>query len=228
MAVEETRSGEDCEMPLVIVIPVKGGASAKSRLGGDEAFRAALARAMALDTIEAALAVAPVIVVTGPELAADAAALGATVVPDPGMGLNPAIEAGLGLVSTGSTHSVGETRSTGSTGSTHSAGATSAVLLGDLPGLDPRELRAALAAAKNERNFVADADGVGTVLTVARASHALRFGPHSREAHTSEGYVELLEPWPSLRRDVDLPQHLVALKRGARTLELLRTREGER
>lgn len=194
-------------MPLVIVIPVKGGARAKSRLGGDEVFRAALARAMALDTIEAALAIAPVIVVTGPELAADVAALGATVVADPGLGLNPAIEAGLAETT---------------------AGATSAVLLGDLPGLDPRELRAALAAATNARNFVADADGVGTVLTVARSSHALRFGPHSREAHRSEGYVELLEPWPSLRRDVDLPQHLVALKRGARTLALLRTREGER
>ena len=185
---------------FVIVIPVKGGASAKSRLGGDAEFRAALARAMALDTIEAALAVAPVIVVTGHELAADAAALGATVVADPGLGLNAAIEAGLGRVSTG---------------------AITAVLLGDLPGLDPRELRAALAAAKSDRNFVADADGVGTVLTVARTSHALRFGPHSREAHASEGYVELLEPWPSLRRDVDLPQHLEQLTSGARTLRML-------
>ena len=190
---------------FVIVIPVKGGAGAKSRLGGDATFRAALARAMALDTIEAALAVAPVIVVTGPELAADAAALGATVVADPGLGLNPAIEVGLEAVP---------------------RGATRAVLLGDLPGLDPRELRAALTAANDDRSFVADADGVGTVLTVARTSHALRFGPQSREAHRSEGYVELLEPWPSLRRDVDLPQHLEQLSRGTRTLELLR--KGER
>ena len=104
-------------------------------------------------------------------------------------------------------------------------GETRAVLLGDLPGLDPRELRAALEASTAVRNFVADADGVGTVLTVARTSHALRFGANSRQAHLDEGYVELLEAWPSLRRDVDLPQHLVALKRGARTLELLRNRE---
>ena len=188
---------------FVIVIPVKGGAGAKSRLGGDATFRAALARAMALDTIEAALEVASVIVVTSDDLAADLAAVGVGVVPDPGEGLNAAIEAGLEAVP---------------------RGAASAVLLGDLPGLDPRELRAALEASVAERSFVADADGVGTVLTVARASHALRFGAGSRQAHLDAGYVELLEPWPSLRRDVDLPQHLEQLARGRRTLELLRER----
>ena len=111
---------------FVIVIPVKGGAGAKSRLGGDATFRAALARAMALDTIEAALEVAPVIVVTSDELAADVAAVRVVVVPDPGEGLNAAIEAGLEAAP---------------------RGAASAVLLGDLPGLDPRELRAALEAS---------------------------------------------------------------------------------
>ena len=188
---------------FVIVIPVKGGPVAKSRLGGDATFRAALARAMALDTIEAALEVASVIVVTSDELAADVAAVGVVVVPDPGEGLNAAIEAGLEAAP---------------------RGAASAVLLGDLPGLDPRELRAALEASVAERSFVADADGVGTVLTVARVSHALRFGAGSRQAHLDAGYVELLEPWPSLRRDVDLPQHLEQLARGRRTLELLRER----
>lgn len=216
MAVEEglpegeTRGGRRMRQNLcvsssafVIVIPVKGGAGAKSRLGGDATFRAALARAMALDTIEAALEVASVIVVTSDDLAADLAAVGVGVVPDPGEGLNAAIEAGLEAVP---------------------RGAASAVLLGDLPGLDPRELRAALEASVAERSFVADADGVGTVLTVARASHALRFGAGSRQAHLDAGYVELLEPWPSLRRDVDLPQHLEQLARGRRTLELLRER----
>ena len=216
MAVEEglpegeTRGGRRMRQNLcvsssafVIVIPVKGGASAKSRLGGDATFRAALARAMALDTIEAALEVASVIVVTSDDLAADVAAVGVGVVPDPGEGLNAAIEAGLEAVP---------------------RGAASAVLLGDLPGLDPRELRAALEASVAERSFVADADGVGTVLTVARASHAMRFGAGSRQAHLDAGYVELLEPWPSLRRDVDLPQHLEQLARGRRTLELLRER----
>ncbi len=216
MAVEEglpegeTRGGRRMRQNLcvsssafVIVIPVKGGAGAKSRLGGDATFRAALARAMALDTIEAALEVASVIVVTSDDLAADVAAVGVVIVPDPGEGLNAAIEAGLEAVP---------------------RGAASAVLLGDLPGLDPRELRAALEASVAERSFVADADGVGTVLTVARASHALRFGAGSRQAHLDAGYVELLESWPSLRRDVDLPQHLEQLARGRRTLELLRER----
>jgi 2-phospho-L-lactate guanylyltransferase len=182
---------------MTIVIPVRGGAAAKSRL--DTPLRAQLARAMALDTIEAALAVAPVIVVTDETMRADVAALGARTVPDPHHGLNRAIAEGLAVAPAGAT----------------------AVLLGDVPALDPSQLEEALAeAAAHDRAMVADADGDGTVLLVA-TQHDLAFGPGSRALHAARGYVELTTPWPSLRRDVDLPQHLVGLARGRRTLELL-------
>jgi len=80
-------------------VPVKGTDAAKSRLGGDQLRRLRLAEAMALDTVEAALAVAPVLVVGGLQLSAGFAALGARVlVEEPGDGLNGAISRGLASV----------------------------------------------------------------------------------------------------------------------------------
>lgn len=172
-----------------VVIPVKGNAESKSRFGpGDHA---AFAKAMALDTVEAAARVADIVVVTNAPWATELAELGAAVVADPGGGLIPAIEAGLATVS----------------------GAT-AVLLGDVPGLQGHELGAALeAAASHPRAMVADADGDGTVLVVAQAGqrHSLAFGDRSRAAHAAAGYVDLPGTWPGLRRDVDLPEHLLDL-----------------
>lgn len=197
---------------FTIVIPVKG-VDAKSRL--DHPRREQLARAMALDTVEAALAVAPVIVVTDGSMAVDAAALGATVVPDPGLGLNAAIEAGIAVASTGST-----------TGSSvvEAAETATAVLLGDIPGLAPSELAEALEAAGNfERAMVADADGTGTVLVVAGPGiqHRVAFGLDSQAAHLANGYTELLEPWVTLRRDIDRVGDLAGAALGPRTAELL-------
>lgn len=183
-----------------VVIPVKASAESKSRFGpGDHAE---LAKAMALDTVEAARRVAPVIVVTNAPYADEFTDLGATVVADPGGGLIAAIEAGLAAAS----------------------GAT-AVLLGDVPGMPGHELGAALeAAASHPLAIVADADGDGTVLAVAQAGHhhALAFGEHSRSRHLAAGYAELLGDWPGLRRDVDIPEHLLDLPYlGPRTLVAL-------
>ena len=181
-----------------IVIPVRG-TGAKSRL--DHPLRVELARAMALDTIAAAVQVADVIVVTDETMRLDAESLGARTVADPESGLNRAIESGLALVT-----------------------GTSAVLLGDIPGLDPAELRAALtAAAAHPRAMVADADGTGTVLVVAQPGtpHRVAFGVGSRGAHLANGYVELLDPWPTLRRDIDRAEHLHGLTLGPRTAALL-------
>ena len=176
-----------------VVIPVKG-ATGKSRLGAHDDGRLALA--IALDTVEAALAaVATVIVVT----AEGERFTGATIVPDPGAGLGAAIEAGVAAADPDS---------------------GVAVLLGDLPGMRPEELVAALkAAAGHPRSFVADADGTGTVLASARGgeTHELAFGPGSRAAHAAAGYVELDGDWPGLKRDVDLPEHLDGLDLGPRT-----------
>jgi 2-phospho-L-lactate guanylyltransferase len=170
-----------------IVIPVKGTASAKSRLGGS----AELALAIALDTVAVAVLVAPVIVVT--PVGAAFEELGAAVVADPGSGLLAAISAGLAAAGDGP---VG-------------------VLLGDVPAMRSAELADALAAAaRHPLAFVPDADGSGTVLiTALRASdHAPAFGPDSRSLHLAAGYFELDVPADSgLRRDVDTPEQLAAL-----------------
>lgn len=195
-----------------VVVPVKPAAAGKSRLGDPGADRVALARAIALDTIEAAsacAAVARVLVVTSdPETAAAVGSLSRTeLVDDTADGLRAAIA--LGLDAAGRT-------------------ADRAVLLGDLPALRPVELGHALAlAATAGRAFVADADGIGSALATARAGLDFepRFGADSAAAHRAAGFTELRLPadW-GLRRDVDTRAHLDAAARGAlgpRTAALL-------
>lgn len=183
-----------------IVVPVKGTSASKSRFGpGDHRD---LALAMALDTVEAALAVAPVIVVTiaGEEFQS----LGARVVADRGGGLAGAVATGLAAARP-------------------DAGA--AVLLADHPALQSQELRAALdAAAEHRRAVVADADGTGTALLAARSpdDHDPAFGVGSHESHLARGYVDLVGVWPGLARDVDVPEHLEGLTWGRRTRAFLR------
>ncbi len=178
-----------------IIIPVKGTPQAKSRFApGDNQ---ALALAMALDTVEVALTVAPVIVVASHGLPFEE--LGAQVVRDPGGGLNAAIAAGVAAAS----------------------GAT-AILLGDHPALTTAELGEALDRAANyERSLVADADGTGSALTTSRTTHDPHFGPDSRARHTAAGYVELDGDWPGLRRDIDTADQLAGLTLGPRTVALL-------
>jgi len=181
-----------------LVIPVRDAASAKSRLAGDggakaDARRAALAAAIALDTVSAARGAREVgeLIVVGslPE-----ALPGVRVVDDPGFGLLVAVGAGLAAAD---------------------PAAPTAVLLGDLPALQPADLDAALVAASEHHwAFVPDADGTGTTLVTAAAGlpHALRFGDGSAEQHRDAGYVELDVPEHSgLRRDVDTPAQLAEL-----------------
>lgn len=179
-----------------VIVPVKPAAAGKSRLGVPDVDRVALARAIALDTIEAAIAapaVARVLVVTSDEETADAVrAIDAVeIVPDIVDGLRAAIA--LGIEAAG-------------------PGVARAVLLGDVPALQPEELGHALALASTAgRAFVPDADGMGTVLATARAG--LPFEPHfgidSAAAHRRAGFAELeLPPTWGLRRDVDTVEHL--------------------
>ncbi|MFN4001372.1 2-phospho-L-lactate guanylyltransferase [Microcella sp.] len=183
-----------------LVVPVRDAASAKSRLaadGGAEAHarRAALAAAIALDTVSAARAARRVgeLIVVG---ALPQPIEGVRVVDDPGFGLLVAIGAGLAVAD---------------------PAAPTAVLLGDLPALQPADLDAALVAASEHHwAFVPDAEGEGTTLVVASAGlpHSLRFGPGSAEQHRDAGYVELDVPERSgLRRDVDTLEQLAALGR---------------
>ncbi|OJX63570.1 MAG: hypothetical protein BGO95_05205 [Micrococcales bacterium 73-13] len=181
-----------------LVVPVKPAVAGKSRLAVPGADRVGLARAIALDTIEAAAAcdaVARVLVVTGDAETADAARgiRGVEIVPDTAGGLRAAIA--LGIEAAG-------------------PDADRAVLLGDLPALAPGELGHALAlAATAGRAFVPDADGVGSALATARARLPFepRFGAESAAAHRAAGFAELALPagW-GLRRDVDTIEHLEA------------------
>ncbi|MFI7587792.1 2-phospho-L-lactate guanylyltransferase [Spongisporangium articulatum] len=188
-----------------VILPLKGGPHAKSRLHAPTG----LARAIALDCLTSVLAastVARVLVVTPDAgLGAEAVSLSAQVVEEPAHGgLNGAVAAGAAVAQ----------------------GAT-AVLLGDLPALRPGDLDAALAAcAAHPLAFVPDADGEGTVLLAGRRPDALvpRFGADSAAAHRAVGAVELALDLPGLRRDVDTPADLDAAARlglGPRTREAL-------
>jgi 2-phospho-L-lactate guanylyltransferase len=173
-----------------LVIPVKGGPRAKSRLRVPEGVdRLVLASALALDTVVAAGdAVGPdhvSVVTSDPQVLADVRRLDARTVDDPGHGLNAAISAGLGVLGRGT---------------------PVAVLLGDLPALRPAELRAALdAASRMPLAFVPDTEGAGTVLLAASdgATPTPRFGGGSAAAHEADGAVRLELVLPGLRRDVD-------------------------
>ncbi|MBX3098847.1 MAG: 2-phospho-L-lactate guanylyltransferase [Salinibacterium sp.] len=178
-----------------IVVPVKGTEASKSRLGGAAEDRLALAEAMALDTVEVALRVAPVLVIGGPALSAAFASLGASVMTEqPGDGLNGAIARALATLD-----------------------GPTAVLLADLPALRPDELAAAL----QKNVMVPDAEGTGTSLITGSVP---AFGAGSRDAHRALGYRELDLPVTSgLRLDVDSPEALAAIPRarlGPRTAAL--------
>jgi 2-phospho-L-lactate guanylyltransferase len=201
-----------------VVLPLKGGPTAKSRLGAP----AALARAIALDSLEAVrgcrLAARTVVVTPDPELARDAAALGADVVREaaPGGGLIAAVGDGL-----------------------RSATGPTAVLLGDVPALRPNDLSAALRAVGRALSvarcrdgspapmaFVPDAEGTGTVLLAGLDATAIRpsFGSGSAAAHADSGAIRLDLRLPRLRRDVDTPEDLAtaaALGIGPRTTAAL-------
>ena len=173
-----------------VVVPVKGGPGAKSRLRApDGVDRVVLARALALDTVTAAVeAVGPdhvVVVTSDRDVVAAVRGFGARTLPDPDQGLNGAVRAGLAAVPSG-----------------HPA----AVLLGDVPALRAADLRTALATADGyEGWFVPDAEGTGTVLLGAREATSLRprFGSGSAARHEADGHVRLDLALERLRRDVD-------------------------
>jgi 2-phospho-L-lactate/phosphoenolpyruvate guanylyltransferase len=185
-----------------LVVPVKPAAIGKSRLApfaGDR--RTDLARAMALDTVGAALRchhVAEVLAVTqDPESGAALAELGAVVVADePHGGLNAALAHGA--------FRAWERR----------PGSPVGAMLADLPALRPAELEPVLEAALDYPHaFVPDAEEEGTTLYCAtdRAAFAPRFGGPSRAAHRASGAVELVLPEiASVRRDVDTEGDLMA------------------
>lgn len=185
-----------------VLVPVKPPAVAKSRLGplGDPA-RAELAAAFAMDAVAAALdcpAVARVLAVTDDfRLATALRDAGADVVPD---GVSDDLNGTLAQAAAELARRDPRLRL--------------AALCADLPALRPEDLERALAAAPADAmGFVADADGSGTTLVTAPALQSFdpRFGEGSADAHRSAGAQEIeLADIPSLRRDVDTPDDLVA------------------
>ena len=171
-----------------VVVPVKGGPLAKSRLRPPAGVdRLMLARALALDTVAAAASAVGldgvVVVTSDAEVDASMRALSVATTPDPGSGLNDAALEGL-----------------------RRAQPPYAVLLGDVPALRSRELTTALAAAaKYDSAFVPDAEGTGSVLLTATRQGRLepRFGGPSASRHTDAGHTRLDLDLPGLRRDVD-------------------------
>ncbi|MBP2436681.1 2-phospho-L-lactate guanylyltransferase [Microbacterium amylolyticum] len=197
-----------------LVIPVKPTADGKSRLDGARLPRPALALAIALDTIAAAAdarCVDEVIVVTS---SADVIAglehiPGTRAIPDPGMGLNGAVRAGLA----------------------QAAGPARAAMLGDLPALSAHDLDGALTAGTQyARAFVPDAEGTGTTLVMWRdvTLYESRFGAGSANEHRAAAFVALPVDAPGLRRDVDTAEQLrdaAQMGLGPRTTNLLRAVE---
>lgn len=195
-----------------LVVPVKDARLGKSRLSAPTPdARRQLARAMALDTLEAAAATvgpASLVVVTsdGP-VGQTVRTWGATVVPDPGEGLDGAVRTGLQAL-----------RPQGGRPGW-------AVLLGDVPALRPRDLGEALArCARHPAAVVPDASGDGTTLLTSTVRPPTpRFGPGSAHRHAEEATLLPL-PLPRLRQDVDVAQDLVraaAFGVGRRTRTLL-------
>jgi len=180
-----------------VIIPVKPPAIGKSRLG----LGAAVARAIALDTVAAAVScsvVGRVIVVT-----ADAAfrPRGTDLqLEDSPSGIDAAVASGADLAGIGTAR---------------------AALLGDLPSLLPEELAAALAAAEalapeHPRCFVSDHEGTGTTLVTAAPGIELltAFGGGSAAKHRALGLFELDLPVDSsVRFDVDTPEQLEVARR---------------
>ncbi len=200
-----------------LVLPVKGGPSAKSRLVGAPVDRRLLASAFALDCVASAVATpgvtTVVVVCDDPRMAEDVAALGGRAVAEsrPGAGLLDAIRDGVASLP---------------------PGAPAAVLLADVPAVRPEDLRRCLAAAElaleagSRQAFVPDAEGTGTVLLAAARSDRLapRFGPASARAHAADGAARLDLDLPRLRRDVDswqALQHAATLGLGPRTAAVL-------
>lgn len=201
-----------------VVVPIKGGPTAKSRLSAVAgADHAALSLALALDTLDAVAALAAVaaggvvglvVVTSDPTVAGAARARAARVVPDPGGGLDAAVDAGVAAaVAAAPERGV-------------------AVLLGDLPAVRPQDLDDALAACGAHAGAVVpDRQGTGTVLLTARPPVRLRpaFGAGSAARH-ARAATRLDLNLPRLRTDVDDAEGLSAARTlglGARTAAIL-------
>jgi 2-phospho-L-lactate guanylyltransferase len=190
------------------VLPVKRFEAAKQRLaaGIDEERRRALAAAMVADVLDAiaeARTIARLIVVTGDPIAQELAAeAGAEVVPDPeDAGHVQAAQAGIARAEAEGAELV-------------------ALLAGDCPLLDPRELDRLLTGIPTHYvGIVPDRHGTGTNALVLSPPSAIvpAFGEGSCARHVEAARVAGvpfgIEELPSIELDLDTPADVIALTR---------------
>lgn len=194
-------------MPTVAILPVKRFEHAKQRLAEELTANArrALVEAMYSDVLVAlgqTRSVSGILVVTVDRLAQRiAGGHGASVLPEPERGHNPAAAAGVRLV--------------------RDQGVKRVLLVaGDCPLADPGELDALISRPAGERSalIVPDRHGTGTNALLLTPPGALppSFGPGSAQRHLAEasraGAVGELVEVPSLALDVDTPEDLAELQ----------------
>ena len=189
-----------------IVVPVRGTATSKTRLSMAGVDSSALAAAFGLDVVDAAVHAARVrrVVVTtaSPYLAAAASAKGAVAI----------VDAAPGHLDDVVLRAVDRVRALDPQSDV-------AVLVGDVATITPGDLDDALALAEEHpRAFIADRDGVGTVMLTARNGlpHQPCFGGPSRISHRAWGYREIaLDRSARVRHDIDTAHDLaLALELG--------------
>jgi 2-phospho-L-lactate/phosphoenolpyruvate guanylyltransferase len=190
------------------VLPVKRLDAAKQRLaaGLDEERRRELAGAMVADVLDAiaeARSIERLIVVSGDPIAQELAAkAGAEVVPDPeDAGHVQAAQAGIARAEAEGAERV-------------------ALLAGDCPLLDPRELDRLLTGVPGSYvGIVPDRHGSGTNALLLSPPDAIvpAFGEGSRDRHVEAarraGIPFGIEELPSIELDLDTPADVIALTR---------------
>ena len=195
-------------MKATAVLPVKRFDAAKQRLaaGIDEERRRHLAAAMVADVLDAigeARSIERLIVVSGDPIAQELAAnAGAEVVPDPeDAGHVQAAQAGIARAEAEGAERV-------------------ALLAGDCPLLDPRELDKLLTGVPGSYvGIVPDRHGSGTNALLLSPPSAIvpAFGEGSRERHVEAarqaGIPFGIEELPSIELDLDTPADVIALQR---------------
>lgn len=199
--------------PVSIVVLAKDVRDAKTRMGLERESARELALCLAKRTIQTALdatSSGPVLVVTSdPAIGQCARGFGAVVVPE-GRPVGMNLAAAMGREHALRASPLGPV----------------AILVADLPRLQPQELDAVVDEFRTRRLplYVADHHGEGTTLLIhgPHGRRGIAFGLNSAHMHSRLGYAPARSALPGLRIDLDTPEDLRATL-SARSVERDRT-----